>query len=371
MEEQVKEILEHFNAKGNIEKIKPITLGNINNTFVVKYVENNKEETYLLQEINRNVFPYPEKVMENIQKVTSYLKEKFKESGDIQHTTLEFILAENDELFYRTNENRYFRLCYFIQNTVSYNSSEDVFVIKEAGKAFGNFQKMLDKFPIETLHETIEGFHDTPKRYQSFLQDVEKDRAGRVEQVQKEISEIKKRADKVPMIMRLLQEGKIPYRVTHNDTKLNNVLMAEKEKTYKAVIDLDTIIPGSALFDYGDGIRSTAASAFENEADSSKVYLNLSLFQAYTEGYLSEMANYLNKTEVQYLGDSILLLTLEQSMRFLQDYINGDIYFKTEYLEHNLVRTRNQLTLLKDMEEKEQIMKNEIQKIYERYKKEE
>lgn len=366
MEQEMQDVLNHFQVEGELIGIKPVSLGNINHTYVVKYREKDQEKRYLLQEVNHYVFKNPTQVMENIEKVTSFLKEKLKE--DKKHTTLAFTPTKEGKYLYITKEKQYFRLCDFIENSVSYNSTTDTEIVKEAGKAFGNFQKLLADFPIEQLHEVIPGFHNTAKRYQQFKEDIQKDAVGRVKEVKEEIEFIQKRSDCMNSIYQLMEQKKLPIRVTHNDTKLNNVLMKEKTKEYLAVIDLDTIMPGTILFDYGDGIRATAASVFEDEKDLNKIFLDTSLFEAYTDGYLSEMAKELTKSEVENMSFSIPLITLEECMRFLNDYINGDTYFKINYPDHNLVRTRNQMKLLQDIEEKMPYLTSYIQETYQKYK---
>ena len=221
---------------------------------------------------------------------------------------------------------------------------------------------------MNRLTETIKDFHSTDKRYQKLIEDIKIDSEGRVMEVAPEIVFILMREDLYSLITEELGTDEVPYRVTHNDTKVNNVMMNQKTGDFLAVIDLDTVMPGSLLFDYGDGVRSTASSAKEDEKDLSKVNINLELFKAYTDGYLKEMAPYMTYEEVSLMGESIRIITLELAIRFLNDYINGDTYFKTSYEKHNLDRARNQLALVKDIENKLEYINSFINESYKKNK---
>ena len=261
----------------------------------------------------------------------------------------------------------YYRIYEFIENAISYDCSTDYNIVFNTGQAFGNFAKLLRNYPMNRLEETIKDFHDTRKRFEKFIYDIKIDSEGRAFGVAKEIVFILMREDICSLITEKLGTDEVPLRVTHNDTKVNNVMMHRETGEFLAVIDLDTVMPGSMLFDYGDGIRSTASTAKEDEKDLTKVSLNLELFKAYTDGYLSEMAPYITETELDLMGDSIEIITLELAIRFLNDYINGDTYFKTEYPTHNLDRARNQLKLVEDIERKKDFIKNYIEESYKKY----
>ena len=310
--------------------------------------------------------------MKNINGVTTYLKKQMIKNADMEHKVLEIIKTkDNKSLCYINNESdtrEYYRIYEFIENAISYDHSVDPKIVYNTGKAFGNFQKLLEGYPMNKLEETIKDFHNTPVRYKKLLNDIKIDSEGRVLEVSKEIVFIMKREDIYSLIMDDLLDDKIPYRVTHNDTKVNNVMMNKKTGDYLAVVDLDTVMPGSMLFDYGDGIRSTSSTASEDETDLSKVSLNLDLFKAYTDGYLSEMAPFLKQEEVSLMAESIRIITLELAIRFLNDYINGDTYFKINYEKHNLDRARNQLKLVEDIEEKLDFMNNYIMNSYNKYR---
>lgn len=366
------EIVEKFNIPGKLEEIKQITTGNIHKTYVAIYNENGEKVKYLIQQINNYVFKNPYDVMNNIEGITSHLQKEMDKIGDKEHKVLKVIKTrDNNNMVVCKNEDgveEFYRVYNFIDNAICYDTAENPEVVRTAGKAFGNFQKLLNNYPIETLAETIVDFHHTKNRFTNFEQDVEKDEANRVKLVDKEIKFILDRKDFCNIIVDKLENKEIPYRVTHNDTKVNNVMINKQNGDFLAVVDLDTVMPGSGLYDYGDGIRSAASNAAEDETDLSKVYLKEDLFESYTDGYLSELAPYMTKEEVKLMGQAIRLLTLELGIRFLDDYINGDKYFKCNYETHNLDRARNQLKLVEDIESKMDYINSYIEKSYEKYK---
>ena len=369
---EIKKIISKFNINGKLIDIRTNNSGNINNTYVVTFkMEDGSIRKYLIQKINTTVFTEPYKLMKNIEGVTSYLKKQMLKESDTQHQVLEIIKTkDNKSLCYieENGERDYYRIYEYIENAVTYDCSTDPEIVYNTGKAFGNFQKLLRNYPMSRLTETIKDFHNTDKRYKKLLEDIKIDSEGRVMDVAPEIVFILMREDIYSLITEELGTEEIPYRVTHNDTKVNNVMMNKDTGDFLAVIDLDTVMPGSMLFDYGDGVRSTASTAKEDETDLSKVSLNLELFEAYTKGYLSEMAPYITYEELSLMGESIRIITLELAIRFLNDYINGDTYFKTNYEKHNLDRARNQLALVKDIEYKLDYINNFINDNYKKCK---
>lgn len=362
------EIIKNFKIPGELEEIKQITTGNIHKTYVAKFIEDGEEKKYLIQQINNYVFKNPYDVMNNIEGITKYLQKKLEEIQDKEHKVLKVIktLDDNNMVVYKNEEGveEFYRVYNFIDNAICYDNAENPEVVKIAGKAFGNFQKLLNDYPIETLAETIVDFHHTKNRFTNFEKDVEKDVVNRANIVNKEIKFILDRKNICSLIVDKLQNKEIPYRVTHNDTKVNNVMINKETGDFLAVVDLDTVMPGSGLYDYGDGVRSAASNAVEDETDLNKVYLKKDLFEAYTDGYLSELASYMNKEEVKLMGESIRIITLELGMRFLNDFINGDKYFKCNYETHNLDRARNQLRLVEDIESKMDYINSYILKKY-------
>lgn len=363
-------ILDNYDIKGTLLKVEDNNSGNINKTFVATFLDDKIERKYLIQRINTTVFTEPYKLMKNIEGVTSFIKKQTDLENDNTHKTLQVIKTKNGNLVCKIMpEKEYYRIYEFIEDAISYDYSINKDVVYNTGKAFGNFQRLLSAYPMNKLEETIKDFHNTPKRLETFMNDIKIDPRKRALEVSKEIVFIIQREDICSLIMDKLGSEDIPFRVTHNDTKVNNVLMNKKNNEFLAVIDLDTVMPGSLLFDYGDGIRSTAANAKEDETDLNKVSINLELFEAYTDGYLSEMAPYLTETELSLMAESIRIITLELAIRFLNDYINGDTYFKIDYEKHNLDRAINQLKLVTDIEEKLEYMNKYILDSYKNYMK--
>lgn len=365
------EIVKKIAIPGELKEIKQITAGNIHKTYVAIYNENGEKKKYLIQQINNYVFKNPYDVMNNIEGITSHLQKELDKIGDTAHKVLKVIKTIDNEnmVVYKNEEGQeeFYRVYSFIDNAICYDTAENPEIVRTAGKAFGNFQKLLKDYPIETLAETIIDFHHTKNRFVAFEKDVERDDANRANLVSKEIEFILNRKEFCNIIVDKLEKKEIPYRVTHNDTKVNNVMINKETKDFLAVVDLDTVMPGSGLYDYGDGVRSAASNAAEDETDLNKVYLKEELFEAYTEGYLSELASYMTKEEVELMGASIKLMSLELGIRFLSDYLNGDKYFKCDYETHNLDRARNQLKLVEDIENKIDYINTYIWKCYKKY----
>lgn len=308
---------------------------------------------YVLQYINSNVFRDPERVMENIEAVTHHLRTKvLRRGGDPSREAMQIVLTTDGNSFYRSPRNEYWRAYDFIEGAQTYETVENALHFYHAGRAFGQFQLLLSDFPAHTLHETIERFHDTRKRFGDFLRAVQADSHGRVQTVPEEIAFILAREKDTGVLIDLMSAGEIPLRVTHNDTKFNNIMIDDKTGEGICVLDLDTVMPGSILYDYGDAIRFGASTALEDEPNLELVWLDLDLFTAYTQGYLSVAKDFLVPAELKQLAFSAKLMTLEVGMRFLTDYLQGDTYFKIGHPTHNLDRARTQLKLVADMEAK-------------------
>ena len=364
----INKILDNYNIKGKLINIKEDNTGNINKTYIITFINNGIEYKYLVQQINTNVFNDPYILMENILGVTNYLKEQIILNNDNNHKVLEIIKTkDNNPMCYIYDDKgikRYYRIYKYIDNSISYDKSFNKDIVYNTGKAFGNFQKLLNNYPMNSLNETIKDFHDTKKRYDKLIKDINNLSNDRVKEAYQEIEFIIKHQTICDLIIKKLNNNTIPYRVTHNDTKVNNVLMNKETLDYLAVIDLDTVMPGSMLFDYGDGIRSTACTCLEDEHDLTKVKIDLELFESYTRGYLSEISDCITQEELNLMAKSIEIITLELAIRFLNDYINGDTYFKVEYNKQNLYRTKAQLALVKDIETKLDYMDSFIKKCY-------
>ena len=350
----IMEIIKAFPEYGEVIGYKPITAGHINDTYIVEYLQENGEKIrYLLQRINTNVFRMPVELMENVMGVTAFLRKKIEAAGgDPARETLTVFPAKDGKNYYMAEDGGCWRMYNFVEDAFSITELTSAEDFKSAALSFGNFQNLLADYPIETLYETIPNFHNTPSRFKDFLEALEKNASGRKGEAIPEIDFVLAREKDCSVITDLLDSGMLPVRVTHNDTKLNNVLFDNTTKKGLCVVDLDTVMPGSSLYDFGDSIRFGANTAAEDEKDLSKVSLSLEYFKAYVEGYLEAAGKSLTENEINYLPFSAKLLTLECGIRFLGDFINGDVYFKTEYPEHNLVRARTQFKLVEDIEAK-------------------
>ena len=364
----IREVIDNFDFKGDFVDVEEFGSGHINKTYLVKFNNEGSEQRYILQQLNDNVFKNIEQLMKNVFAVTSYLRSVIKENGgDPDRETLHYIHTKDGKEFYKSPEdNTYYRAYIFVRDSVSFNTAENAEMFKSSGEAFGKFQRLLSDFNAEELTETIPHFHDTLWRYNNeFVPALEKNASGRLDTCKAEVDFVNKYADEMGKLTAMTEKGELPLRVTHNDTKLNNVMFDKDTNKCVCVIDLDTVMPGLALYDFGDSIRFGASTAAEDETDLDKVEMDLDYFKAYAEGFLGEAGEYFNQAEIDNLAFASKLMTLECGMRFLTDYINGDVYFRTEYPEHNLDRARNQFKLVADMDSKmdkmEEIIKN-IQK---------
>ena len=332
-----KAVAEQFRLNGEVTEICPYGEGHINLTLLVTTTE----KRYIMQKMNTRVFTDPDSLMANICGVTEHLSARGIE-------TLNVVPTKDGKPYLKGEE--CYRVYDFIENTVTYQKVTDKEVFKNSGKAFGEFQNYLAEFDASKLTETIKRFHDTPKRFADFKQALEENICDRAKDCQEEIAFILSHESTYGIAMEGLKSGKLPLRVTHNDTKLNNILMDEKTGKARAVIDLDTIMPGSLLFDFGDSIRFGASTAAEDEKDLAKVHFDIELFKAYAEGYCDAVKESITPYEAELLPYGSYLMTIECGMRFLTDYLSGDTYFATKYPEHNLVRCRTQIRLASEME---------------------
>lgn len=358
-------IVEQFAIQGEVTEIKECRTGHINSTFFVLTSDLEKSYKYVLQKINTYVFKHPDQLMSNIFGVTEYLSEVIKsEGGDYERGTLHFVRTNSDNSYYRDSEDNCWRMYIFVDDVISYQLAETPEMFQTSGYAFGEFQKRLSNYDASKLYETIPNFHNTKKRFER-LCDVIKNcqNIDRLNKVKDDIDFIVKRKDMCSIIVDKLESGEIPIRVTHNDTKLNNILIDKATNNALCIVDLDTIMPGSALYDFGDAIRTGASSALEDESDLTKVYFREEMFEAYAKGYLDGSDNSLTASEIELLPYGAYVITLEQAIRFLTDYLENDVYYRVEYDDHNLVRTRNQLKLIYDIEIKMEKFKSIISDI--------
>ena len=349
--DEVRALAAQFAPEGKVECPRPFGGGHINDTYLVCRNDGSGLQ-YVLQRINKNVFPDPMAVMENITRVTHHLRKRIRaRGGDPERETLRMLKNNQGEYCVIDRNGDYWRSYSYVADSVSYDQCDSAEIFCESGHAFGRFLSMLDDFDAASLHETIARFHDTPKRFRDFREAVQRDACGRAEGVRDLIETALSYEQFGATLVNALQEGRLPLRVTHNDTKLNNVLIDEKTGHAVCVIDLDTVMPGLCAYDFGDAIRFGASTAAEDEKDLSKVHFSLPFYRAYAEGYISEVADAMSAEEVDSLPMGARMMTLENGIRFLGDYLNGDVYFKTDYPEHNLVRARTQFKLLSEMDE--------------------
>ena len=350
------QICDQFLPGIKVQNIIPYGSGHINDTFKVE----TKSKNYLLQRVNHSIFKNVESLTDNIIKVTQHLRNKVK-NEKFQMEVLTSVETIERDFIFRDDKGNYWRMFHFIENSKSYDLVEKANLALEGGKAYGRFMLMLDDFPAEELVETIPQFHDIQFRLNNFFKSFKKNNAGRVGGAKKEIDFVNQRAEEMILIHQLGIENRVPLRVTHNDTKINNVLFNDQDKGI-CIIDLDTVMPGYVHFDFGDAIRTFTNTADEDEKDLSKVSMNIEYYKAFSTGFLSEMKDVLNETEKETLAFSAKLMTFIIGLRFLTDYLDGDIYYKTQYPDHNIIRTRSQFKLLESMEEQfeemEKVIKN-------------
>lgn len=349
----IERIIGNFLIDGKYESSECYGQGHINDTFAANFkMSDGTSRRYIFQRVNHTIFKEPIKLMENIVGVTNFLRNKIIENGgDPDRETLNLIPAVHGNYFV-DSENDVWRGYVFIENATSIQIPGNSGQLYSAGKAFGKFQRMLSEYPAETLHETIKDFHNTPKRFEHFIEVLEKDSFNRAKDVKAEIDFILKRAGDAPILVDLLESGKIPLRVTHNDTKLNNVMIDNDTGEGICVIDLDTVLPGASIYDFGDGIRYGSNPGAEDEQDLSKVWMDLDYFKQYTKGFLEESASTMNSTEIEFMPAAAKIMTYECGMRFLTDFLEGDVYFKTHRDFHNIHRARTQIKIISDMESK-------------------
>ena len=346
------EIIAHFQQQGEFLEAAAYGTGHINDTFASSFRTDGRVVRYIHQRINRHVFRQPVQVMENIVRVTRYAAERIRAAGgDPARETLTVIPALDGRPYYCTADGDYWRTYVFIEGARTYDQVEDVRHVYTAANAFGKFQRLLAGLPGERLHETIPGFHDTAKRFDAFVLALERDAHNRAATARAEIDFILARAADARVVVDLLAEGRMPERVTHNDTKLNNVMIDERTGEGICVIDLDTIMPGSALYDFGDLVRTGAVTGAEDERDLARVRLDLEMFDYVAHGFLDATCDVLTPIEIDHLVFGARLITYEQAIRFLGDYLNGDTYYKTHRPGHNLDRTRTQIKLLAEIEQ--------------------
>ncbi len=350
-----------FKISGEILSAQVHEGGHINDTFLVTTTEH----PVFIQRINHFVFKSPEKIMENIYNVTTHLAKKLLDCGrNPLRETITLISTKDDTYFHVDEEGNYWRCFVDIEDTTAHYFATSPDMLYESGAAFGDFISLLNDYPASTLHEVIPNFHNTVERLNQLDAAVKANPKNRLDEIRNELYFVTERKDEMSVLVDMLNDGRLPLKVTHNDTKMSNVLLDNETNKRVAVIDLDTVMPGAVAFDFGDSIRAGATTAAEDEADLTKVNFSLPMYEAYTKGFLEQAGKSLTETELYSLALGAKIMTFEVGIRFLADYINGDVYFKTKYDTHNLVRARNQFKLVSDMEKQ----MDEMQAIINKYR---
>ncbi len=345
--DQVRSIAAKFGLSGTCDEISIIKTGHINYTYqaVINGIP------YIVQKINGYVFPHPTEIMENIERVTGHIRKKLIEMGrDPDRGTLNYLRTPDGLNYIQDEQGDTWRVCPFISGTRTYDQVENLQMLESAGYAFGEFQRMLADFPMDQLHETIVDFHNTKQRYRNLYRSAELDLAGHAEECREDLAFFRIREKSACSLIDMLEKGELPLRVTHNDTKYNNILINPETFEAVCVIDLDTVMPGLSLYDFGDAMRFAANNALEDETDLSKVTVNLTYFDAFTRGFLHASGGSFTQAEIDNFALATVNITLEIGSRFLADYLDGDKYFAIDHPRHNLERARNQMKLAEDME---------------------
>lgn len=363
-QDELRKILSQFIVYGDFLVAVPFGSGHINDTYQVTYDQGGIRLHYTLQKINSLVFKRPDLVMENVDRVTRHIREQIRRNNATTRKRTIFLLRTAANLPYVIDEEGNYWRCYvFIENARSYEVLENERQAFYVAQSFGQFQCDLVDLEGPRLHETIPNFHDTPKRLDALLKSFKEDKFGRAANVAKEMDFVMARQEITEHLLRHNRSGDIPERITHNDTKVNNILMDDLSGEGMCVIDLDTVMPGLGLYDFGDMVRAGTSPAEEDEVDLSKVFMRFSMYEALLRGYVSATGSMLTEAEKYHLPLSGILITLEVGIRFLADYLDGDIYFKTKRPEHNLERSRNQFKLVSSMEEQMDAMKNLLKEV--------
>lgn len=361
--ENVRSIGTEFCIHGDFANATPYGGGHINDTFAVTYHQGGCSMRYIFQRINHHIFKNPALLMDNVSRVLNHSHDRLSGAADASRRALTLIPTASGRDFHVDAEGYHWRVYIFIEKAKTYDVVESEKQAFEAARAFGNFQKLLVDIPGERLKETIPDFHNTSKRYQTLVAAIEADTHNRAQEVKEEIEFITQREADTRLLTDEIKNGTIPERITHNDTKLNNVMIDDESQEGICVIDLDTVMPGSALYDFGDLVRTSTSPAAEDEIDLSKVIMRPHMFQALAEGYLKAAGEFLTPRELELLPFSGKLITLEIGIRFLTDYLQGDVYFKTHKKGHNLDRCRTQLKLVSSIEEQTDSMDTFVEEI--------
>jgi hypothetical protein len=365
MKDNVRSASKHFRVSGELVDILPVARGHINDTYVLNCRKNGNDIRYVLQRINHAVFKDPPSMMANIIRVTEHIGGKMRRiDPEMASRQLTVVDAGDGTGYYRDHEGNFWRAYNFIENAVTYDTLESVEQAYEAARMFGWFQRMLIDLPEPALNETIPDFHNTPRRFEVFQGVLKADTLNRAKNSKPEIDFLFENAGLCGVLLDLAERGEIPVRIAHNDTKINNVMLDENTGRGVCVIDLDTVMPGLSVYDFGDMIRTAANCAQEDERDLSKVAVNISMFEALVRGFAEETSEFLTDVEKNHLVFAGKLITFEQFIRFLTDYLAGDVYYKVHRDRHNLDRSCTQMKLVESIVEQQDAMNELVEQVF-------
>jgi aminoglycoside phosphotransferase (APT) family kinase protein len=361
-EKQLQEISRKFQIYGQILHAETLKIGHINETYTATYDQGGTRVRYIHQRINRNVFKNPIGVMKNVMRVTTHIRKKFEAANiaNVTRRSLIVIPTRDGKSFYQNGDREVWRTFVYVEGVETFESVQSPEQAFQAGKAFGEFQNLLVDLPGERLFETIPDFHNTRKRFAALQQAIQQDQHNRAIEAQKEIQFALQQEPIVDVILDAMAKGKIPERVTHNDTKFNNVMLDVLTGEAMCIVDLDTVMPGCALYDFGDMVRTTTSPTLEDEMDLSKVKMQMPMFKKLAQGYLSSAGKFLTKAEKAHIAFSGKLITFEIGIRFLTDFLTGDTYFRIHRAGHNLDRARTQFKLVESIQRQEEAMQKHV-----------
>jgi hypothetical protein len=364
-EKQLQEISKKFQIYGEILHAETLKIGHINETYSATYSQGGTRVRYIHQKINRNIFKQPEKVMDNVTRVTTHLRKKLEAQNvrDLTRRSLVVIPTRDGRSFFTNGDEGVWRTFLFIEGVETFEAVQSLEQALQAGRAFGEFQRLLVDLPGQRLFETIPDFHNTRQRFDTLRKAIQNDHYNRARGAKAEIDWALKREPIVDIIRNAMAKGKIPERITHNDTKFNNVMLDVMTGEAMCIVDLDTVMPGCALYDFGDMVRTTTSPTLEDEQDLSKVKMQMPMFKKLAQGYWSAAGQFLTKTEKSYIAFSGKLISFEIGIRFLTDYLSGDTYFRIHRPGHNLDRSRTQFKLVESIERQEDAMQKFVDRL--------
>lgn len=365
MKDDIKSVAKRFHIRGELVDAVPIAGGHINDTYILTSEKNGHIVRYTLQRINHAVFDDPASMMTNIIRVTEHIRSKMRTiDPELASRQLTVIGTDDGTGYYKDPEENFWRVYNFIDNAVTYDTLEFTELAYEAARMFGWFQRMLIDLPGPALHETIPDFHNTRRRFEAFQEVLKADILNRAKDARPEVNFLFENVGICDVLPDLLQKGEIPGRIAHNDAKTNNVMLDQNTKKGVCVIDLDTVMPGLSVYDFGDMVRTATSSTEEDERNLSKVTVNISMFDALVRGFAKETSQFLTSVERKHLAFAGKLITFEQFMRFLTDYLAGDVYYKVHCEGHNLDRSRTQMKLVKSIVEQEEAMNELVERVF-------